>query len=121
MFAYFARVLPLKWRRQLPLFGYAELFVQTYATTQGSDRGAYLTYAFTSGIPYAEALKRYGGIRSAFQLVLGSDVPPEVALLFEAENIPADKIKTVDVANNVLMALNFVAAPDYLRDRGDLT
>jgi hypothetical protein len=62
---------------------------------------------------------RFGGITKVFQLVLGDEVIDDVATLFCAENIEIDQVKTIDVSNNALMTLNFVAAPDYLRPQID--
>jgi len=115
MYRFLARYLPLRWRQQLPLYGYLDLFVQTFATTPGPQRGDYLTYAFTCGLPYGEALRRFGGVRNAFQLVMGERPPANVAALFAVENLEIEAVRTIDISNNVEMALNFVAAPDYLR------
>jgi len=133
-----ASVLPFSWRRELPSFGYLEVFVQTYASTPGSDRPGYLTYATDPGMPYMTAIKRYGGPLKAFKLVLGPTPPEHVRALFAVkapslqnlptdENgelteaakelaalppapdiLPVDKVTTRDVANDMLVALNFV-------------
>jgi hypothetical protein len=112
-----ARVLPASWKRELPGWGYLELFTTTYASTPGPERGAYLTFAFADGQPYAYVLHRAGGIRPAFRLIFGKTVPEPVAELFADEpNLPVDKVRTDDVANNVVVSLNFIDGPRELRE-----
>lgn len=109
---FLARVLPLRWRRELPGWGYLETFVQTYAMLPGQGRGQYLAWAMSPEQPYAGLLIRAGGIHTAFRLILGTVPPPSVAALFaDPPGLTVEQVKTADIANNLIVSLNFIECP----------
>jgi hypothetical protein len=119
LWRFLARVLPVRWRRELPGWGYLELFVLTFATTPGNGRLSYLAYAFQPDQPYTAMLIRAGGVHAGFRLILGPVPPPNVAELFAAPpGLTVEQVKTADIANNLVVSLNFIECPAELSPHG---
>src|SRR3990172_6282695 len=115
MWRLLARILPLRLRRELPGWGYLEVFVQTFATMPGNQRVQYLSYAFNADLPYTKLLIRAGGVHAAFRLIMGRVPSREIAELFaDPPGLLADKVTTADIANNLVMTLNFIECPPEL-------
>lgn len=113
-----ARVLPERWARELPGYGYLETFVRQYCLTPPARRADYIASMLDMPeSPFLRVVRRAGGVHAAFSLILGSGpLEPPWCEHFVEDAIPRPTAR--DVANTVVVIGQFLGLPeDLVRER----
>lgn len=110
---FLARTLPDERRRDLPGWGYLESFVWGWLQTPAEHRAAFLQGYAGQETVYTKNLRRAGGIKAAFRLVVGKQrLEPEILANFETPENPDPSLDTI--AAGVIQAGQFVGLPKDL-------